>query len=69
MDEESSPGLADDEGVLSVQRWRQQQLEAAGLSELTAFRIAMRFDIDYRNAIALLARGATETQVADLLLD
>lgn len=68
MDEES-PTLVEDQGEMSVRRWRRQQLEAAGFSEFTAFRIAMRFDIDYRSAIALLAKGATETQVADLLLD
>ena len=52
-----------------VRRWRQECLEAAGFGEFTAFRLAMRLDVDYRKAIDMLRGGASEAQVTDLLID
>ena len=54
---------------LRVRNWRRDMLEAGGFSEFTAYRIALRFDVEYRAAIEMLEGGATELQVTDLLID
>lgn len=53
----------------AVRDWRQAQLVAAGFSEFTAYRIALRVDVEYQTAIEWLRRGATELQITDLLID
>lgn len=46
-----------DHDGMRVRKWRQQQLEQAGYSEFSAFRVAMRFDIDLHMAVDLIAKA------------
>lgn len=61
--------LEQDQEMLRVRRWREQQLLKAGFGEFAAFRIAMRFEVPYQRAVGMLRAGATELQITDLLLD
>lgn len=58
-----------DEEWLRVRKWRETQLVAGGFSDFGAFRLALLPGLDYHKALAMLAGGATETQVLDLLID
>lgn len=58
-----------DSEEMRVRLHRQRFLERSGFSEFGAFRLAMRFDIDKEKAADMLAHGATEPQVIDLLID
>lgn len=58
-----------DSEEMRVRLHRQRFLERSGFSQFTAFRLAMRFDIDKEKAADMLAHGATEQQVVDLLID
>lgn len=60
--------LEQDAEWLKVRKWREKQLTDAGFSEFTAFRLALVPGLDYPTAIDYLNRGATELQVADLLI-
>lgn len=50
-----------------VRLWRQAQLEKAGFSDFTAFRLSMV--PDWHRAADMLAKGATEDFVLDQLID
>jgi hypothetical protein len=52
-----------------VRVFRQRALELSGFSEFAAFRLSMRFDVDWHQAADMLKAGATEDQVIDLLID
>lgn len=50
-----------------VRRWRQKQLDKAGFSEFTSFRLSMI--PDWHRAADMLAKGATEDFILDQLID
>lgn len=52
-----------------VFEWRQAQLQAAGFTRFTAFRLAMVTTMDWHQAVDMLRAGASEDTVLDLFLD
>lgn len=52
-----------------VRKHRERFLLKAGFSEFTAFRLAMRFDIEKEHAARLLERSGNELWVLDQLID
>lgn len=52
-----------------VRKHRERFLLKAGFSEFTAFRLAMRFDIEKEHAARLLERSGDELWVLDQLID
>lgn len=52
-----------------VRKHRERFLLKAGFTEFSAFRLAMRFDIDKEHAADLLARSGSEAWTLDQLLD
>ena len=58
-----------DEDVAEVRGWRQAELERAGVDPFSAFRLAMRFDLDLHKLVDAAKGGATGRQLTDLYLD
>jgi hypothetical protein len=52
-----------------VRKHREKFLLEAGFSEFSAFRLAMRFDIEKERAAGLLERSGDELWVMDQLID
>lgn len=52
-----------------VRKHRERFLLKAGFTEFTAFRLAMRFDIEKEHAARLLERSGDELWVLDQLID
>lgn len=52
-----------------VRKHRERFLEKAGFSQFSAFRLAMRFDIEKEHAARLLQQSGDELWVMDQLFD
>ena len=64
-----NPELEVDGEGWRVRKHRERFLLEAGFSEFTAFRLAMRFDIEKERAADLLKRSGDERWVLDQLID
>lgn len=53
----------------NVRKHREQFLLKAGFSQFSAFRLAMRFDIEKEHAARLLDKSGDELWVMDQLID
>ena len=58
-----------DREEVRVRLWRQKQLERAGVDPFSAFRLAMRFDLDLHRLVDAANNGATGRELTDLYLD
>lgn len=50
-----------------VEVWRQERLQEAGLSQLIAYGLAIRTDVDYHQALDLFAKGCQPELLARIL--
>lgn len=50
-------GVMEKDEKHDVEVWRQEKLEEAGVPRLVAYGLAVRTDVDYHQALDLLARG------------
>ena len=64
-----NPELEVDAEQWRVRKHRERFLLEAGFSEFSAFRLAMRFDIEKEHAADLLKRSGNELWVLDQLID
>ena len=67
--EEDSWEIEVDREEVKVRLWRQRQLEAAGVDDFSAFRLALRFDLDLHKLVDAAKNGVTGRQLTDLYLD
>ncbi len=58
----------DDEGS-RVRKWRCDQLVAVGVDAFSAYRLAMRTDLDLHQLVDAAKGGATGPQLTDLFID